>query len=232
MDRAVISLPPSASTARTSSPKRLNLTARAHSGTAAFGRLTHSRQEETSVTAKLEFLVTARRVDASDSVATCKDATLTLDTALAGRRDALNPAGTSACRTQDQGHRTGGGNPRSRPPSLVSLPVSSGRWLERCLRPGVSAAAIRSVRPAASRPGGESSETLWTSARSIRRAWGEAAPRRTTVWAVRNPRISAASIVARTLCRRNDRCTRTKKRRGSLTTVGTPSRCWAPRRVA
>jgi hypothetical protein len=37
------------------------------------------------VTAKLEFRVTARRVDASGSVATCKDATLTLDTALAGR---------------------------------------------------------------------------------------------------------------------------------------------------
>ena len=48
--------------------------------------------EETFVTAKLEFFVTARRVDASGSVATCKDATLTLDTALAGRRDALNPA--------------------------------------------------------------------------------------------------------------------------------------------
>ena len=44
------------------------------------------------MTAKLEFFVTARRVNASGSVATCKDATLTLDTALAGRRDALNPA--------------------------------------------------------------------------------------------------------------------------------------------
>ena len=44
------------------------------------------------MTAKLEFFVTARRVDASGSVATCKDATLMLDTALAGRRDALNPA--------------------------------------------------------------------------------------------------------------------------------------------
>jgi len=44
------------------------------------------------VTAKLEFFVTARRVDASGSLATCKDATLTLDTALSGRRDALNPA--------------------------------------------------------------------------------------------------------------------------------------------
>ena len=44
------------------------------------------------MTAKLEFFVTARRVDASGSLATCKDATLALDTALAGRRDALNPA--------------------------------------------------------------------------------------------------------------------------------------------
>lgn len=44
------------------------------------------------MTTKLEFFVTARRVDASGSVAICKDAALTLDTALAGRRDALNPA--------------------------------------------------------------------------------------------------------------------------------------------
>jgi len=44
------------------------------------------------VTAKLEFSVMARRIDASGSLATCKDATLALDTALAGRRDALNPA--------------------------------------------------------------------------------------------------------------------------------------------
>jgi uncharacterized OsmC-like protein len=41
---------------------------------------------------KMEFLVTARRQDESGSLATCKDATLTLDTALAGRRDAFNPA--------------------------------------------------------------------------------------------------------------------------------------------
>jgi hypothetical protein len=34
------------------------------------------------VTAKLEFFVTARRVDASGRVARCKDAALTLDTAL------------------------------------------------------------------------------------------------------------------------------------------------------
>ena len=44
------------------------------------------------MSAKLEFTVTARRVDASGSLATCKDASLPLDTALAGRRDALNPA--------------------------------------------------------------------------------------------------------------------------------------------
>ena len=44
------------------------------------------------MTTKLEFSVAAWRVDASGSFAACKDATLTLDTALAGRRDALNPA--------------------------------------------------------------------------------------------------------------------------------------------
>jgi uncharacterized OsmC-like protein len=44
------------------------------------------------VTAKLEFAVTARRLDRHASLARCKDATLTLDTALAGRRDAFNPA--------------------------------------------------------------------------------------------------------------------------------------------
>ncbi len=44
------------------------------------------------MTAKLEFAVTARRLDAHGSLARCKDATLTLDTALAGRRDAFNPA--------------------------------------------------------------------------------------------------------------------------------------------
>ena len=44
------------------------------------------------MTAKLEFAVTARRLDAHGSLARCKDATLPLDTALAGRRDAFNPA--------------------------------------------------------------------------------------------------------------------------------------------
>lgn len=42
--------------------------------------------------AKMSFEVVSRRIDARGSVAECKDATLTLDTALAGRRDALNPA--------------------------------------------------------------------------------------------------------------------------------------------
>jgi uncharacterized OsmC-like protein len=42
--------------------------------------------------AKLSFDVTARRLDAHGSTAHCKDADLALDTDLAGRRDALNPA--------------------------------------------------------------------------------------------------------------------------------------------
>jgi uncharacterized OsmC-like protein len=41
---------------------------------------------------KLRFRVTARRIDAHGSVASCKDAQITLDTDLAGRRDAFNPA--------------------------------------------------------------------------------------------------------------------------------------------
>jgi len=41
---------------------------------------------------KMEFLVTARRPDESGSLATCKDVTLTRDTALVGRRGAFNPA--------------------------------------------------------------------------------------------------------------------------------------------
>lgn len=40
----------------------------------------------------MTFDVVSRRVDAEGSVATSKDATLVLDTALAGRRDAFNPA--------------------------------------------------------------------------------------------------------------------------------------------
>ena len=43
-------------------------------------------------TSKMTFEVVSRRIDPHGSVARCKDATLTLDTALAGRRDALNPA--------------------------------------------------------------------------------------------------------------------------------------------
>lgn len=41
---------------------------------------------------KLSFLVQAHRVDAHGSTAECKDARLVLDTDLAGRRDAFNPA--------------------------------------------------------------------------------------------------------------------------------------------
>lgn len=42
--------------------------------------------------AKLEFRVSARRVDAHGSVARCKDAEIVLDTDMAGRPDAFNPA--------------------------------------------------------------------------------------------------------------------------------------------
>lgn len=44
------------------------------------------------MTTRMEFSVTARRIDADGSMAACKDASLALDTALAGRRDAFNPA--------------------------------------------------------------------------------------------------------------------------------------------
>lgn len=46
----------------------------------------------TETTAKLRFAVTSRRIDAHGSVAHCKDAEITLDTDLAGRPDAFNPA--------------------------------------------------------------------------------------------------------------------------------------------
>lgn len=42
--------------------------------------------------AKMEFEVAARRVDAHGSLAICKDAEIVLDSDLAGRRDAFNPA--------------------------------------------------------------------------------------------------------------------------------------------
>ena len=41
---------------------------------------------------KMTFDVTSRRLDAHGSQADCKDAHITLDTDLAGRRDAFNPA--------------------------------------------------------------------------------------------------------------------------------------------
>ena len=46
----------------------------------------------TANTPKMTFEVTARRLDAQGSQANCKDAKITLDTDLAGRRDAFNPA--------------------------------------------------------------------------------------------------------------------------------------------
>ena len=46
----------------------------------------------TETNRKLSFQVTARRTDAHGSVARCKDAELSLDTDLAGRMDAFNPA--------------------------------------------------------------------------------------------------------------------------------------------
>jgi len=42
--------------------------------------------------AKMEFRVSAKRLDAHGALAACKDASITLDTDLAGRRDAFNPA--------------------------------------------------------------------------------------------------------------------------------------------
>lgn len=44
------------------------------------------------MTAPLTYSVAARRVDAHASVASCKAAVITLDTDLAGREDAFNPA--------------------------------------------------------------------------------------------------------------------------------------------
>jgi len=46
----------------------------------------------TAPRAMLEYTVTAERVDAQGSVARCKSASVPLDTALAGRADAFNPA--------------------------------------------------------------------------------------------------------------------------------------------
>jgi len=44
------------------------------------------------VATKLEYFVTAQRSDESASVVSCKEVSLLIDTALAGRPDALNPA--------------------------------------------------------------------------------------------------------------------------------------------
>ena len=82
----------------------------------------------------------------------------------------------------------------------------------------VHEAMCRSVRPAASRLAGEPSEPLGTSGSPIRPCRGRGSPRRTTVWAVPNPRRSAASTVARTRCRRPDGSEdRSKRTRASAT---------------
>lgn len=41
---------------------------------------------------KLQYNVAARRIDANGSIASCKSAQIELDTSIAGRRDAFNPA--------------------------------------------------------------------------------------------------------------------------------------------
>lgn len=46
----------------------------------------------TDPASKMTFSVSARRVDAHGSEALCKDAAILLDTDMAGRRDAFNPA--------------------------------------------------------------------------------------------------------------------------------------------
>lgn len=46
----------------------------------------------TDAASRLTYDITAERIDAHGSIARCKDAAITLDTDLAGRRDALNPA--------------------------------------------------------------------------------------------------------------------------------------------
>lgn len=46
----------------------------------------------TNATKKMEFHVRAKRLDATGSLAECKDASITLDRDLAGRKDAFNPA--------------------------------------------------------------------------------------------------------------------------------------------
>ena len=46
----------------------------------------------TEPTTKMQFVVTARRVDAHGSLARCKEAEIMLDTDIGGRPDAFNPA--------------------------------------------------------------------------------------------------------------------------------------------
>ena len=73
--------------------------------------------------------------------------------------------------SQTRGARQGETQGRDRR-SRANSPASSGRSPGRCRRRPRSDAAIRSVRSAASRPGGEPSRSLWTSAPSIRPCLG------------------------------------------------------------
>ena len=52
----------------------------------------HSWKQVMQTQKPLEYIVTGRRVDAHGSVAQCKAAEIILDTDLAGRADAFNPA--------------------------------------------------------------------------------------------------------------------------------------------
>ena len=72
--------------------------------------------------------------------------------------------------------------------------------------PGVGATHIRSVGSAASRPGGEPSERLWT--RPSRIKMPERGSSATNHSLAADPRISAASTVAKTRCRRPERTRR------------------------
>lgn len=57
-----------------------------------FGRAAESRSPMPASSSKMTFNVSAHRVDAHASLAQCKNAEITLDTDLAGRLDAFNPA--------------------------------------------------------------------------------------------------------------------------------------------
>src|SRR5690606_39083634 len=55
-------------------------------------RTRYAPSSMTEPTTKMQFVVTARRVDAHGSLARCKEAEIMLDTDIGGRPDAFNPA--------------------------------------------------------------------------------------------------------------------------------------------